>query len=144
MSKSRGRRIAFDYGQVRIGVAICDPDAILATPLPFLSASHPKVLKEILTLLEDYQPITIFVGYPRLLSGESGQSVLLVDSFVEELKTITSIPIITIDERLSTVAAGRKLRDSGKSSKDARMHIDSMAAVTILESGLANEDRTQS
>jgi putative Holliday junction resolvase len=102
------------------------------------------VLKEILTLLEDYQPITIFVGYPRLLSGESGQSVLLVDSFIEKLKTITSIPIITIDERLSTVAAGRKLRAAGKSSKDARMHIDSMAAVTILESGLANEDRTQS
>jgi putative Holliday junction resolvase len=144
MSKSRGRRIAFDYGQVRIGVAVCDPDAILATPLPFLSTSHPKVLKEILTLLEEYQPIIIFVGYPKLLSGESGPSVLLVDSFIEKLKTITSIPIITIDERLSTVAAGRKLRDSGKSSKDARMHIDSMAAVTILESGLANEDRTQS
>jgi putative Holliday junction resolvase len=143
MSKSRGRRIAFDYGQVRIGVAVCDPDAILATPLPFLSTSHPKVLKEILSLLEEYQPIIIFVGYPKLLSGESGQSVLLVDSFIEKLKTITSIPIITIDERLSTVAAGRKLRDAGKSSKDARMHIDSMAAVTILESGLANEDRTQ-
>lgn len=142
MSKSRGRRIAFDYGQVRIGVAVCDPDAILATPLPFLSASHPKVQKEILALLDEYQPITIFVGYPKLLSGEDGQSVHLVDSFIEKLRTITSIPIVTIDERLSTVAAARKLRESGKNSKEARAHIDSMAAVTILESGLANEDRT--
>ena len=142
MTHGRGRRLAFDYGQVRIGVAVCDPDAILATPLPHLISSHPKVMREILALLEEYQPISIFVGYPKLMSGENGQSVSLVDSFIDSLKEITEVPIITIDERLSTVDATRKLRDAGKTSKQSRTLVDSMAAVTILESGLAYERGT--
>ena len=140
MIASRGRRIAFDYGQVRIGVAICDPDGILATPLPHVSATNPKVLKEIAAILDEYEPIKIFVGYPKLLSGESGKAVELVDLFIASLKDLTSVPIIKVDERLSTVSATRKLQEAGKNSRQSRALIDSMAAVTILESGLANEN----
>jgi len=53
----RGRRIAFDYGDTRIGVAICDPDGILATPLPFLDAQHPKLLHHIGELFTEFDPI---------------------------------------------------------------------------------------
>ena len=140
MIAGRGRRIAFDYGQVRIGVAICDPDGILATPLPHVSATNPKVLKEIAAILAEYEPIKIFVGYPKLLSGESGKAVELVDLFIASLKDLTSVPIIKVDERLSTVSATRKLQEAGKNSRQSRALIDSMAAVTILESGLANEN----
>jgi putative Holliday junction resolvase len=136
----RGRRIAFDYGQVRIGIAICDPDGILATPLPHVSATNPKVLKEIAAILDEYEPIKIFVGYPKLLSGDSGKAVELVDLFIASLKDLTSVPIIKVDERLSTVSAARKLQEAGKNSRQSRALIDSMAAVTILESGLANEN----
>ena len=66
---ARGRRIAFDYGDARIGVAICDPDGILATPLPFLDARSPKVIKQIAALLDEYSPISIFIGLPKHLSG---------------------------------------------------------------------------
>ena len=72
---TRGRRLAFDYGSVRIGVAVCDPDAILATPLAFLSATHPKLNQQIEDLLDEYQPIEIFIGYPKHLSGADGESV---------------------------------------------------------------------
>ena len=63
-----------------------------------------------------------------------------MDLFIASLKDLTSVPIIKVDERLSTVSATRKLQEAGKNSSQSRALIDSMAAVTILESGLANEN----
>jgi len=74
------------------------------------------------------------------MSGENGEAVALVDAFIDSLAPLTAIPIVTVDERLSTVSAARKLRDAGKSSRESRLEIDSMAAVTILETGLGNEN----
>ena len=135
----RGRRIAFDYGDRRIGVAICDPDGILATPLDHLDAQHPKLFAHIEALFDEYLPICIFLGEPKLLSGEDGEAVAKAKSFGDALKERFDIPVIYIDERLSTVDAQRKLQQSGKSAKDSKSLIDSMAAVGILESGLARE-----
>lgn len=137
----RGRRIAFDYGQSRIGVAICDPDGILATPLPFIDAKNPKLLRQVSSLLAEYEPIRIFLGRPKHLSGAEGESVAKVDQFKESLASITNVEIIFVDERLSTVDAQRKLHEAGKNAKESRLLIDSMAAVAILESGLAHEAR---
>lgn len=137
----RGRRIAFDYGDRRIGVAICDPDGILATPIDFLDAQHPKLFTHIEALFAEYQPICIFLGEPKLLSGHDGDAVAKVKAFGESLRERFDIPLIYIDERLSTVDAQRKLAQSGKSVKESKSLIDSMAAVGILESGLARENR---
>ena len=137
----RGRRIAFDYGDSRIGVAICDPDGILASPLPFLDARHPKLISHIGDLFSEYEPIAVYVGEPRQLSGELGVAVTKAMGFVASLKENFDIPIHLIDERLSSVDAARKLRESGISSRDSKNLIDSMAAVAILESGLASENR---
>jgi putative Holliday junction resolvase len=137
----RGRRIAFDYGDARIGVAICDPDGILATPLPFLDARKPKVIKDVMALFDEHEPIAIFLGKPKHLSGVDGDSVAKVDVFASEIRQVTEIPIFFVDERLTTVDAQRKLREAGKSAKDSRLLIDSMAAVAILEAGLASEAR---
>ena len=135
----RGRRIAFDFGDTRIGVAICDPDGILATPLPFLDAKHPKLKVHLAALFDEYSPIAIYVGLPIHLSGDEGVAVSKVRDFAATIESLISVPISFIDERLSTVGAARKLREAGKNSKDSRTLIDSMAAVSILESGLANE-----
>ena len=137
----RGRRIAFDYGSVRIGVAVCDPDGILATPLPYLSTTHPKLEQNINELLAEYQPIVIFLGYPRHLSGASGVSVELVEGFKAKISQITNVPVIFIDERLSTVSAAKLLKESGKNAKESKELIDSMSAVAILEQGLRHEAR---
>ena len=137
----RGRRIAFDYGDSRIGVAICDPDGILASPLSFLDARHPKLLDHIRALLDEYQPIAIYVGEPKLLSGDLGNAVEKARAFALTLSENFDIPIKMIDERLSTVDAARRLRDSGITARDSKVLIDSMAAVSILESGLSSEDR---
>ena len=64
----RGRRIAFDYGDVRIGVAVSDPDSILASPLTTLKSDSKSLPKEILAIFEEIEPVQIFVGKPALLS----------------------------------------------------------------------------
>jgi putative holliday junction resolvase len=135
----RGRRIAFDYGDARIGVAICDPDGILATPLPFLDSKHPKLINHIAELFAEYEPIAIYLGEPKLLSGSEGVAVAKVREFAAILQEKFSLPLIFIDERLSTVDAQRRLKEAGKNSRDSKVLIDSMAAVAILEGGLARE-----
>lgn len=135
----RGRRIALDYGDARIGVAICDPDGILATPLPFLDSKHPKLINHIAELFAEYEPIAIYLGEPKHLSGGEGVAVAKVREFAAILQEKFSLPLIFIDERLSTVDAQRRLKEAGKNSRDSKVLIDSMAAVAILESGLARE-----
>ena len=135
----RGRRIAFDYGDARIGVAICDSDGILATPLPFLDSKHPKLMKKIEALFAEYEPIAIYLGEPKHLSGSDGVAVNKVRTFAATLTDKFSLPLVFVDERLSTVDAQRRLREAGKNSRDSKELIDSMAAVAILESGLARE-----
>jgi len=133
----RGRRIAFDYGDVRIGVAICDPDAILSSPLTTLQSKSKDLFTQIVSILEEHQPVMIFIGKPTLLSGLSGEAVERVEDFVSALEKYTDIEILLVDERLSTVSAMKNLHSAGVSAKDAKSSIDSMAAVAILEQGLA-------
>ncbi len=133
----RGRRIAFDYGDVRIGVAVCDPDAILSSPLTTLQTKSKDLFDQIVEILEEHEPITIFIGKPTLLSGLSGEAVQKVEDFCVRLSEFTDIEIVLIDERLSTVSALKNLQSAGVNAKDARKSIDSLAAVAILEQGLA-------
>jgi putative Holliday junction resolvase len=135
----RGRRIAFDYGDVRIGVAISDPDSILSSPLTTLSSGDPKLFTHISELISEHEPVAIYVGEPLNLSGESSTSAQKAISFAQELRTRFNIPVNMIDERLSTVSATNAMRESGVNAKDARGKIDMAAAVAILEQGLAIE-----
>ena len=136
-----GRRIAFDYGDVRIGVAICDPDGILATPIATLQSKNPALKNEIAKLLDEYEPVKAYVGNPKLLSGSDGVAVSKVLAFTDFLTKNFDLPITLVDERLSTVTAARQLRESGVDSKGAKSLIDAAAAVAILEQGLANESK---
>ena len=135
----RGRRIAFDYGDVRIGVAISDPDSILASPLTTLSSGDPKLFEQILVLITEHEPVAIYVGEPLNLSGQSSTSAQKSAAFAEKLHTEFGIPVSMIDERLSTVSATNAMRQSGVNAKDARSKIDMAAAVAILEQGLSIE-----
>lgn len=135
----RGRRIAFDYGDVRIGLAVCDPDGILSSPLPAVRTGDPKLFSSIEKVFDEHQPIVIYIGLPLHMSGESGDSAEKARAFGEEISDRFKIPVHFIDERLSTVSAQRKLKDAGVSSRDSKDLIDSMAAVSILEQGLLSE-----
>ena len=135
----RGRRIAFDYGDARIGVAASDQDSILVSPLTTLAASSRNLLKEIAVIFEEISPIQIYVGKPTNLSGVDSTATSKVLNFVEDLKKITETPIILIDERMSTVSASRSLREAGLNSKKSKSIIDMAAAVAILEFAITIE-----
>jgi putative holliday junction resolvase len=137
----RGRRIAFDYGDVRIGVATSDADSIICSPLTTLKSSDKSLLKSITEIFLEIQPIQIFVGRPALLSGKDGAATDKAVAFADVLRGITEIEVIMIDERLSTVSAARNLREAGKSAKDSKDSIDMAAAVGILEFAIDLEKR---
>jgi putative Holliday junction resolvase len=137
----RGRRIAFDFGDVRIGVATSDADSIICSPLTTLKTSDRSLLKSITEIFFEIQPIQIFVGRPALLSGKDGAATDKAVAFADLLRGITDIEVIMVDERLSTVSAARNLRESGKNAKDAKDSIDMAAAVGILEFAIDLEKR---
>ena len=132
----RGRRIAFDYGDVRIGVAVSDPDSILSSPLTTLKSTNKNLFSEITGIFDEIEPVQIFVGKPALLSGNDGSASEKAANFAQKLREITQVEVIMIDERMSTISAARNLRDAGKNAKDAKSSIDMAAAVSILDFGI--------
>ncbi|MEK6647990.1 MAG: Holliday junction resolvase RuvX [Actinomycetota bacterium] len=132
----KGRRIAFDYGDVRIGVAVSDRDGILATPVTTLETKKPDLWDRIFDLLAEYEPIEIYVGRPVHLAGHASDSTTKAELFAAELQERFDLIVTMIDERLSTVSAQRQLREAGRSAKDSRSAIDQAAAVAILELAL--------
>ncbi|CAB4629703.1 unannotated protein [freshwater metagenome] len=137
----KGKRLAVDVGTVRIGLAICDPEGILSSPLPTLArSSHvDKDAQSISELIAELSVIEVIVGDPIALSGEATKSTEDARMWAREIATSISVPLRLVDERLTTVSASSKLRESGKDSKSSKHLIDSASAVEILEQALNSE-----
>jgi putative Holliday junction resolvase len=134
-----GVRLALDWGQARIGIAACDPAGTLAYPVEAVPAG-PAAVARIVTLVREYGPIEIVIGLPRSLSGVEGPAAATVRSQVAALvAALSPLPVRLVDERLTTVTAAQRLRESGRSAKKQRSRIDSAAAVAILEHALDSE-----
>jgi putative Holliday junction resolvase len=136
-----GRRLAVDVGKVRIGIAICDRETILSSPLDAVarSSNASDAIASIADLVDTHGVIEVYVGDPLSLNGKATDSTNDARFFALELSTSLSIPVRMIDERLTTVSATAKLRASGISAKDSKSIIDSASAVEILESALSYE-----
>ena len=139
-----GRRLAVDVGRVRLGIALCDQEGILASPLDAVtrSAELSETISSLANLVETHGVIEVYVGDPLSLSGKETDSTSDARSVAAELSQSISIPVRLIDERLTTVTAATKLRASGISAKDSKSIIDSASAVEILESALRIEKRS--
>jgi len=137
----RGRRLAVDVGDARIGVAACDPDGILATPVETVPGRDvPAALRRLGRLVEEYEPIEVVVGLPRSLGGGEGPAAAKVRAFAQRFAAhIAPVPVRLVDERMTTVTAGQRLRASGVTSKKGRSVIDQAAAVVILQNALETE-----
>ncbi len=137
----RGRRLGIDVGTVRIGVAACDPDGILATPVETVQRDRRnktgKHLRRLAQLATELQAVEVVVGLPRTLADRSGPSARDAIELAEQLAgRIAPIPVRLADERLTTVAAQRSLREAGVRAKGQRVMIDQAAAVGILQNWL--------
>lgn len=136
MSLRLGVRVGVDVGSVRIGVAACDPQGMLATPVETV-ARGPGDLRRIAELVTERDAIEVVVGLPRSLSGTEGAAAGAARAFAQRLaRHVAPCPVRLVDERLSTVSASRAMRSSGVSSREARGTIDQAAAVVILQDAL--------
>ena len=138
------RILAIDYGSQRIGLALSDPTGTLARPLPFLPAKgNAKLAKEIAALAIREKVELILLGLPRHMNGSLGEAATLVKAFAQVLeKAISPMPLKLVDERLTTIQAGRQLQEAGRNTRDQRDKIDSVAASVLLQAYLDLETFT--
>ena len=124
-----------DVGTVRVGLALSDPTGTLASPLETLRrAKNRSDLDRLAALVVEHEVTEVVVGEPVHLSGASGASAQDASDYAQELADrIPDVPVILIDERLSTVTAASHLREGGIDSRKQRPVIDQAAAVVILQ-----------
>lgn len=141
MSAARpGRVLALDLGRRRIGVAVCDPDRVMASPYATVERSgepgrdHDAVAE----LVAEIDAAAVVVGLPVSLSGESGPAAADVEAEVAALRERLQVPVETQDERLTTVSAAKRMTAAGVAAKKQRRggKIDQEAAAVILQSWL--------
>src|SRR4030095_14558289 len=127
--------LALDLGRARIGVAISDELQLLAHPLETIPADS-QATPRLAQIIREKKVDHVVVETPRQMNGQSGAAATEALGFVEKLRAILPCPVATWDERLTTVAAHRALRDAGKKTTDPRAYVDQVAAQMILRSSL--------
>jgi putative holliday junction resolvase len=127
--------LGLDFGQARIGAAISDELQLLAHPLETIPA-NVQALSRVAEIVRDRKIDHVVAGVPRRMNGQIGTAATEVLGFVEKLRAILPCPVVTWDERLTTVAAHKALRDAGKKTRETRGYIDQVAAQMILQSYL--------
>lgn len=131
------RILALDHGTKRIGVAVSDELKMFAQPLEFIPAEPAAAAHDRLgQLLREKEIELIVVGMPRNMDGTYGPAAAKVREFVDGLRAGFTVPLVTWDERLSTVHAQRLLRQAGHKAKDQKSRVDASAAAILLQSYL--------
>jgi putative Holliday junction resolvase len=140
-----------DVGTVRVGVAISDPDGILATPLVTLRRdlstpgenpsesedSYPQDIAALMRLVQVHESVEVVVGLPVTLSGSESHAANHVRAYAQLLaRAVTPVPVRLTDERMSTAVAARRLSERGVRGGRRRAVVDQAAAVEILQGWL--------
>ena len=131
------RLLGLDYGSKTVGVAVSDPLGITAQPVETIwreKETHlRKTLARLSQLAEEYQAGGFVLGLPRNMNYSIGERGLMAQEFGQKLGERTGLPIFMWDERLTTVEAERALMEADVRREDRKKHLDSMAAVLILQ-----------
>lgn len=131
------RILAVDWGERRIGLAVSDPEGIIATGLSTVETRSPEVaVARIAEVAREYEVGRIVVGLPLLMSGERGDAAESAQRFADALADRTGLRVDTYDERLTSALSERRLREIGVRVGHAKARIDQGAAVALLESYL--------
>lgn len=137
-----GVRIGVDVGEARVGVAASDPSGTFAHPVDTLPRDPAGVadLDAIAALVVEREAVEVVVGLPRLLSGQEGEAARIARAYAAGLAArVAPVGVRLVDERLTTVAAHQRLRESGVPGRGQRAVVDQAAAVLILQSALDGE-----
>ena len=142
MSWRRGVRLGVDVGSVRVGLAACDPDGMVASPVRTLARDSKGAadIDEIAVEVTERGAVEVVVGLPRSLSGAEGAAAATARDYAVRLaRRVAPVPVRLVDERLSTVGAHRALHDAGLGGRKHRKVIDQVAAVLVLQTALDAE-----
>ncbi|GAA4356861.1 Holliday junction resolvase RuvX [Microbacterium rhizosphaerae] len=131
----RGVRLGIDVGKARVGVARCDPDGMLATPVETVPRDDASIAR-ILTIADEQEAFELVVGLPLNMSGDDTPSTRDAREFAALLASSSARPVRLVDERLSTVSAHAALRGTGRSQRSSRSIVDQVAAVILLQQAL--------
>jgi putative Holliday junction resolvase len=130
------RVLAIDYGERRVGLALSNPDTGFVSGLPTLDRRTLKaggLTAAIAALVVEREVDRILLGMPYSLDGSTGPAAQRVQAFHDRLLLATETPVEAWDERLTTEAAKRRLRELGYSEKEMRQKLDQVSAVIMLE-----------
>ena len=128
------RLLAIDLGRARSGLAISDELGLLAHPLETVESGNTnEVMQRIRVLVREKNIARVVVGLPRNMDGSLGNAAKAALAFAEKLRAQVSCPVVTWDERLTTVVANQTLHEAGRATRDMRRCIDQVAAQIILQ-----------
>lgn len=136
------RYLGVDYGDVRTGLAVSDPSALLASGIGYIKESGMRhTAQKVAEQARKHGVGQIVVGYPKNMDGSEGSRTEVVRAFVELLKAETDLPIILFDERLSTMEAHRFLSLTDTRGKKRKQVVDTLSAQIILQDFLDRQKR---
>lgn len=140
------RILGLDFGDKTIGVAVSDPFGWTAQGVEIIRRDNPaefkKSMRRLAELVEEYQVETIVLGYPKNLDGSEGERCVKTQDFCERIKRrFPKLEVLLWDERFSTIAAERSLREVGLNHEKRKSVIDKMAAVHILQGYLDSKQK---
>lgn len=140
MNERPGRALGLDLGSDRIGVAISDDERKVATPLEVVPARDRGLADaRIAAIVDEWEPTVIVVGLPLQLDGEAGLAVRRTTKVTQRLRATLSPPIVTYDERLTTVTAHRMLDEQNVPGRNRKDMVDMVAAQVILQGWMDKE-----
>ena len=129
--------LGIDYGEARIGIAATDACGILAHPVESIHLRHTEPIARIRELVQQKGIRTLVLGLPLRLDGTEGTACAKVRAFGEKLRAaLPELPLLYVDEFLTTTAVQEKLHQAGKKAKNFKPIIDQAAAVEILNNWL--------
>jgi len=133
------RYLAIDYGSKHTGLALCDRDETIASPLAVIEGQK-ELLKKIADVVETEKVEAIVLGLPLNMDDSQGSQAKLVFQFAEQLKKVLDVPIHFQDERLSSFSAEEKLASVEFTRGKKRKRIDAVAAAEILKAFLEQKN----
>jgi putative Holliday junction resolvase len=130
------RCLGLDLGSKRIGVALCDPQELVATPLTVVSRGTTRQADhaQIAALVAEYEVEAVVVGLPLNMNSKVTAAAKAAIDETEQLRSVLGVPVFLHDERLTTVAADRSLKELEMRADARRRVVDKVAAAVMLQS----------
>ena len=131
----KGRLLAVDWGEKRIGLALSDPSQTLAQPLATLTRRVGKrfPMRQLKSLLDEHQPVGIIVGLPLTGEGDEGEAAQAARAMGDAIAAKSGLPVTYVDERMTSARAHRAITAMGGGLKGRKAEVDQLAATVLLQ-----------